>query len=213
MSEIENPISIAEVRRGIMEQGEQRRAALSGEPDLEGKNITSISAEAETAVAPIRDAWCDHVGQKHSHLFDQMSPEDAYNSDPSLRADVDAAREAYQVLKEGSRRAWAQRENAEFKRLRPQALAGDETDAKFSKDALDYLREVKGYTPQQAYEAYNFGGLGRAKEQAKLFDASNAWARDKRELQALDAKRNLNESMTLREASRRLQLKKRLGKA
>jgi hypothetical protein len=208
MSEIENPTTLHEIRNDIRARAEERIQALSGEPDLEGNRVTSLSAEAQAAVEPISTAWAEHAIQKHSIPDDGVH--EAYEYDPAFRADVDAAREMHAVLKEGARRAHANRESAEFNRLRPQAGAGDK---RFSKDAIDYLIEVKKFTPQQASQAYFYGGLGKASEQVKLFDASNAWARDKRELQALDAKRNLNENMTLREAQRRQTLMKRLGRA
>jgi hypothetical protein len=211
MSEIENPTTLHEIRNDIRARAEERIQALSGEPDLEGNRVTSLSAEAAAAVEPISTAWAEHALQKHSIPDDRVY--EAYENDPSFRADVDAAKEQYAVLTEGARRAFANRESAEFNRLRPQAGDGGETDRRFSKDAIDYLIQVKGLTPQQAGQAYMQGGLGKASEQVKLFDASNTWARDKRELSALNAKRDLNESMTLREAQRRQTLMKRLGRA
>lgn len=217
MSDEDNSISLPEVRKAIMQRGEAERERLTGEPDLAGERVGSLADAAAAAVDPVVQSWSEHAMSKHAHAIETMGVDNAYQYDPDFRADVDAAREMRDVMAEGARKAYAEREKEEFARLRPQSQSRDgkqlDPQHQFSQDAIDYLREVKKLTPDEAFAAYNFGGLGRASEQAKLFDASNAWARDRRELQSLNAKYHLNGSVTLKEAVRRETLLKRLGKS
>jgi hypothetical protein len=204
-------ISLKMAMDAVKEHTAEKRERLSGDLDMKGEKVTSLMAETVQATMPLNDAWHQEMGKKYPHL-DGMDSREAIHLDENFARDFAAADEMLRVLQEGHRRAIADREHAEFRRLRPQALANGEVGEKFSHDAIDYLKEVKGLTAKQAFEAYNRGGLGRGTEQAKLHDKADAWARDKRELKQLNAARNSDESMTLRQAQRRAVLMKRLGK-
>jgi hypothetical protein len=204
-------ISMKQARDAIRERGESERAKLNGPIDFQGERVASMDADATAATEPIANAWIEMMAEKYP--LDRVPVEELTANDPRFGADLQAAQEQYRVLREGSRRAYAQREGEKFQRLCPQAVGKDgKVDDQFRMDALMYLQRAKKLSKEQALAAYNHGALGKATEQAKLFRESNAWGRDMRELQSLNAKRNLHDSLTLREAVRRETLMKRLAK-
>jgi uncharacterized protein (DUF433 family) len=205
-------VSLNQVKNAIKGHGELRRERLTGEPDFAGEKVTSIGAEVEEMVEPMAQGWRETIVHKYPHL-DGMQVELAAEVDPNFRRELELANGSFKAVLEAHRRLVVDNEGKKFKRLRPQAYTRDgEVVGAFRKDAVDYLREVKGMTTEQIAKFYGYGGFGKATEQAKVFDASNAWARDKRELMELNDKRE-NEGMTLRDAQRRAALTKRLNKA
>ena len=94
------PVSMSERRRELQAEGEAQRAQYSGEPDIWGAKVQSLSAEASEAIEPIATAWAERTAEKHP-LPEGMSWEQWAEINPSLHADAAAAREMYEALTEG----------------------------------------------------------------------------------------------------------------
>jgi hypothetical protein len=204
-------VRLTDVKKAIAEVGEYERAKLTGEPDWEGRNVRTLAAETNEATQPMNDAWLQEMGRKYPQ-YRGMDAHQVAAVDENFARDLEAADEMLRVVREGHCKAIGQHEHKKLKGHVPQAYNKDGTvNEQFSKDAVDYLKDVKGLTAQQAMAAYQYGALGRATEQAKLFAASNAYGRDKRELMRLNDKRE-NESLTLRDAQRRAALMRKFGK-
>lgn len=204
-------VRLTDVKKAITEVGEFERARLTGELDFEGKNVQSLAAETEEATQPLNDAWLVEMGRKYPQYMG-MDAQQVKAWDENFARDMDTANEMLKIVREGHCKAIGQHEHKKLKGHAPQAYNKDGTvNEQFSKDAVDYLKDVKGLTAQQAMAAYQYGALGRATEQAKLFACSNAYGRDKRELMQLHDKRESGE-MTLRDAQRRAALMRKFGK-
>jgi hypothetical protein len=204
-------VSLRDVKSAITEVGEARRRRTSGALDLEGEHTPTLRDETLRVTEPIAAEWRDRMLQKYPHVAG-MTLEQAAAVDENFRRDITNDQRLYQTLQAGTRRALAQREHEKLRSLRPQAYNADgSVNTQFRDDAVAYLQEVKGLSREEAAEAYRFGALGKASQQAALFDQSNAWGRDRRELKALTAKRNLGD-ISLREATKLETLRKRLGK-
>jgi hypothetical protein len=200
--EIENPMSMTEVRHEIKERGEAFREQFNG--DLCEGHQPPVSSYIEETTAPFVSGFVKQMKE-----FGIETPEQAAamaQANPLIREHAQFASATLNAITQDAvARRGAQYDGA-FRELCPTAYdRHGNIRAEARADAVAYL-EAQGWSDEQIANEYEWGELRHPVESAKLYAKSRQWKSDQRELKKLDAKYH-NGSMSVREAARRRTLK------